>query len=229
MEDVVLHQTGVLALDPRCKGYTETYSLEPVDHGNQNRTFYVPQITIVDDDCCSRLPNFSKDHTDLLKPIHLTNIDLNDLKYATKKFEEFDEVLTKQINEPFIITHHRWHTIVLLAITSIISLGIIFYGCRWFGFLNVVKHICCFCSNRAAENVMPQMIENVIDHNIGALTREERQPEQEAHHSRSYVTTTLTPPYKNSNHTVILPPLQNQTKVERKSGKNKNPSINELN
>lgn len=108
MEDVVLNKTGMIQLHVGYKGYTMLYTLEPTNYVKKNITHYIPRINITEDDCCIRITDYLH-HKSLssLKPVKLTNIDLNDLKFNTKKLNEFDELLTHRLREPFIVTHTK--------------------------------------------------------------------------------------------------------------------------
>ncbi|XP_063981145.1 uncharacterized protein LOC135164593 [Diachasmimorpha longicaudata] len=185
MEDIILHQTGIFSLHSQCKAYTESYVLESTNRTSQNISFYVPTIRITEEDCCIRLPNISKEHTELLQTVHLTNVDLNDFKYASKKLSEFDEALTKQINEPSIATHHKWYTTVLLAIGSIICLIILFNCCRWCGCFNLLRRFCCFTRNPANGQLVSPIIKNFVNCNFDSNFQSDyhrEAPEQICYH-----------------------------------------------
>uniref|UniRef100_A0A6V7JSB9 Uncharacterized protein n=1 Tax=Bracon brevicornis TaxID=1563983 RepID=A0A6V7JSB9_9HYME len=88
IEDVVIHQTGVITLADNCKSYTNLYFLEPTDHAGRNLSFHVPKVNIIDAVKCEeedKEENYPIIH---LQPIRLANVDLNGLKFANKKLDE---------------------------------------------------------------------------------------------------------------------------------------------
>ncbi|KAK9739053.1 Baculovirus F protein [Popillia japonica] len=147
MEDIVLKRTGVLYLDKKCKGYTDLFILEGSNEISHNITaHYVPSLNILEDDCC--LETKINMNTPIpLQPIKLTNVDLSELKYADKKLNEFDEILTNQLNKPFIVQHTNWFTLTLSVIGSIVLLMLCFNICKWFGCFNLIRRFCCFTRN----------------------------------------------------------------------------------
>ncbi|XP_051159124.1 uncharacterized protein LOC127280270 [Leptopilina boulardi] len=164
--DVILYQTGLLKLQDHCKGYTNRYALETTNFADTNITFHIPNITIIQDDCCIRNVDIKHIESIPLKPIHLTNIDLSDLTYSNKKLNELDEIINKHINEPFIVTHTKWYTIVLAMIGSIILLFIISNCCRWCGCLRWIKKWCCFTADPATGQILPPTIKNFVNCNF---------------------------------------------------------------
>ena len=113
MKNVVLHQTGILQLEPSCKGYTDFFVLETTSSTSRNISYYVPKLDITTDDYCLLTRRFNKTVPVQLAPIKLTTIDLFELGYVNKKLDEFNEIITDQLNKPFIIRHTKWYTIIL--------------------------------------------------------------------------------------------------------------------
>lgn len=124
MEDVVLHQTGILQLEPSCKGYTDLFVLETTSNSNRNISHYVPKLDITTDECCLLKRRFNKTVPIQLTLTKLTNTDLSELQYANKKLCDCDKIVTDQLNKPFIVQHTKWYTIGLSVIGAIIFLTI---------------------------------------------------------------------------------------------------------
>ncbi|XP_043251579.1 uncharacterized protein LOC122396899 [Colletes gigas] len=158
MEDIVLHQTGILHLESQCKGYSSIYLLEPTKQTIRNISHYVPSISIVDSDCCMVDLNKVKIDATHLEPVKLTNIDLSDFKYATDKLNEFDQILTHSLNEPFIVTHTQWYTITLGIVVAVLIIIICINCCRWCGCLGLLQRFFCFTRYpNEGEAVSPMM------------------------------------------------------------------------
>ncbi|CAK9814886.1 hypothetical protein ANTQUA_LOCUS8263 [Anthophora quadrimaculata] len=164
MEDIVLHKTGMLQLHNSCKGYTMLFSLEPTSQVNKNVTHIVPKMSITSSDCCVLEPNYiSRNAPPLLKPIKLVNIDLNDLKYNNKKLNEFDEMLTRRLKEPFIVTHTSWYTIILCVISAILFVIVCGNCCHWLGCWRLLKRLCCFTRSPDTGEIIPPVIKNFVN------------------------------------------------------------------
>ncbi|CAK9822353.1 Envelope fusion protein [Anthophora retusa] len=163
MEDVVLQKTGIIHLQPHCKGYTNLFMIEATYETSKNATYYIPRMNILDDDCCILTPHLRTIESATLKPIHLTNIDLTELKYANKKLNEFDEIITKQINQPFIVTHTKWYTIALGIIVSFLVLLILLKCCQNFGCLRWLQRLCCSTTDPRQGKTNPPLIKNFVN------------------------------------------------------------------
>lgn len=163
MEDVVLHQTGLLQLQPLCKGYTDHFVLEATRNINKNITHQVPTIDILEDDCCLFENRLNKTDPIHLTPIKLTNIDLGELRYANKKLKEFDQIVTEQLNKPFVISHSKWYTIALSIIGSILVLIIVVNCCKWCGCINLIKRLLCFTRSPRNGEILPPIIKTFVN------------------------------------------------------------------
>lgn len=163
MEDVTLHQTGILQLKPSCKGYTDLFVLETTSSTSRNISHYVPRLDITTDDCCLLTRKFNRTTPIQLTPIKITNIDLSELKYANKKLSEFDQIITDQLNKPFIIRHTKWYTIVLSTIGTILFLTICLNCCRRFGWLQPLKRLSCFIISPRNGDIIPPEIKSTIN------------------------------------------------------------------
>lgn len=174
MEDIILQKIGLIQLRRGCAGYTMLYSLETTNIVKKNITHYVPRINLTEDDCCVINTNsLLHKAASSLKPIKLTNIDLTDLKFNSKKLNEFDELLTHRLKEPFIVTHTSWYTITLGIIAAIIILVFVGNCCRWFGCWNLLKRLCCFTTNPRTGETVPPIIKNIVHCNFDSNNHSE--------------------------------------------------------
>lgn len=164
--DVILHQTGLISLETYCKGYTNRYALETTDSADKNVTFYIPNFSVISDDCCIKDLDIKQIQSIPLEPVHLNNIDLTDLTYSNKKLNEMDEIINKRLNEPFIVTHSKWYTILLAVIRAIILCFIIGNCLRWCGCLRLMKKWCCFTSDPNTGQILPPTIKNFVNCNF---------------------------------------------------------------
>nr|XP_034172623.1 uncharacterized protein LOC117600814 [Osmia lignaria] len=183
MEDVILQRSGIIHLQPRCKGYTSLFVIEATHEISKNATYYVPRMNILDDDCCILTPHLEAIESVTLKPIHLTNIDLTELKYANKKLGEFDEIITKQINQPFIVTHTRWYTVALGTIVALLVLFVLLKCCKNFGCLRWLQRLCCSTTDPIRGEINPPLIKNfvncIFDSSSSSSSRQSTTPNNE--------------------------------------------------
>ena len=106
MENVVLHQTGILQLEPSCKGYTDFFLLKTTSSTSRNISHYVPKLDITTDDCCLLTRRFNKIVPVQLAPIKLMTTDLSELGYANKKLDEFRRNSKRPIKQTIHSTTH---------------------------------------------------------------------------------------------------------------------------
>ena len=108
------------------------YTLETTDYAEKNMTYHIPNVSIITDDCCVHDSNFQKIQPISLQPLRLTNIDLSELTYANKKLDDFNETISRRVNEPFIVTHTKWYAILLAIIGVVLTLIILGNCCKYF-------------------------------------------------------------------------------------------------
>lgn len=164
MEDIVLQKTGMLQLRNDCKGYTMLFSLKPSSQVNKNVTHFVPRMNIISSDCCVSASDYvNRQIPTSLKPVKLVNIDLNDLKYNNKKLNEFDEMLTKRLKEPFIVSHTSRYTIALCVICAVVFFIICGNCCRWLGCWRLLNKLFCFTRSPNTGEITPPVIKNFVN------------------------------------------------------------------
>lgn len=163
IEEIILHHSGTLKLSENCKGYTDTYLLETSDKKSKNVSHFVPVLNILLDDCCLTNLNLKEEDPIQLKPVHLTNVDLTELKYADNKLHEFDEILTNQMKKPFLSSHLSWYSIMFSVIGALIFLIVLLNCCKWCGCYNFFRKLCCFTRSPRNGEVIPPLIRNFVN------------------------------------------------------------------
>lgn len=141
----ILNKIGILKLDPYCKAYTDHTILE-AEYVIQtfNITNKIPSTDITLDDCCQKLKENITFNNAKLSPITLSNVDLNELKYAQHKLNQFDEILQQQLKQPYIIQHSNWFITVLSSIGGIVLIFISYKLLKCLGVLKVLRKYFCF-------------------------------------------------------------------------------------
>jgi len=172
MEDVVLHQTGLIKLQPKCKGYTNMVVLETSNEESKNITHHVPSLDI-QVDCC--VQDFKEEAPEVisLKPIHLTNLDLHELNYANSKLNEMDQIITNQLNKDKSYHFYSWYTVLLLVIGALVFLVICINCCKWWGCLNLIRKLCCFTRNPRNGEIIPPIIKTFVNCTFDSDLRKE--------------------------------------------------------
>lgn len=140
---------GTLKLEEKCKAYTNLITLEAATNsGSTNLTSRIPTTNIIEDDCCRTMERNISLNNFKLEPITLTNIDLNELKFAKTRLNQFDEILQQQLNKPFIIQHSSWITPILAIIACAALTTLVYKLFKWFGVLNWLSQCLCFAKEQ---------------------------------------------------------------------------------
>lgn len=125
--DVVLQGSGIFTLQPKCKCYTTSTLLTSTSNQTSNYTNFIPLLDINKDDCCIKEQSYLKNEE--ITSIKLHSLNLNELSHAQHKLQQFDDVLQKNINQPFIINHSKWYNIFFGIIGTLVMLIICYYVC----------------------------------------------------------------------------------------------------
>lgn len=151
IKDITVESTGIININPGCKGYTQNYVLETTQVGlTQNYSNPVPQYNIAQDDCCrqkERILNTSAIH---VEPLKFTNIKLDELKYASHKLKQFEDILQEHLDKPTKMYHKNWFISGISAIGSLIMLFILYLILRCCGCCQLCKALfrCLFKSHK---------------------------------------------------------------------------------
>ena len=136
--------------------------LETTSSTTWNISYYVLKLDIITDDYCLLTRRFNKTVPVQLAPIKLTTIDLSELGYVNKKLDEFNEIITDQLNKPFIIRHTKWYTIIL-CYTIYRNMVKLLPLVRLLRFL---RRIFCFTKNPHNGDTIPPIIKNFVNCNF---------------------------------------------------------------
>lgn len=140
-----INKIGILQLERNCRAYSDHVILESqATLGTTNITTRIPVTDITDDDCCQKLQENITIKAVPLKPITLTNFDLDELKFAQHRLNQFDQVLQQQLKEPFIVKHSNWFTLLLSFILAIAALILLYNFLKWFGITKIIRNWFCF-------------------------------------------------------------------------------------
>lgn len=146
-----INKMGILTLDSNCKAFTDTNTLETQTIlENKTTTIKIPITDITQDDCCVKHQINLTLNSLQLQPIKFAHLDLNEIKFAQHRLQQFDEILQEQLSKPFIIQHSSWFTTAISITTGIIALAIAYNLFKWCGFINLLKKLlCCAKSPRS--------------------------------------------------------------------------------
>lgn len=166
IEDVVLHNTGLIKLHNVCKGYTDLYVLQASSEEEKNITHHVPPISLIEDDCCIMEKKIPQTDGVKLNPVRLANIDLSELKFAKKKLNEFDEVITEHMKKPQYFPNMKWYSILASILVALLFIWCCINCCSWCGCLSWIRKICCVAKPPRDDSDMPTLIKNIITCNF---------------------------------------------------------------
>lgn len=173
IQDVKLESTGILKLQKNCKGYTQTYVLEATNEVTLEIMSLTPEYNIANDDCCVKKNEELKITT--LTPIKITNIKLDELKYATHKLKQFDEILQTQINKPMEFHHSNWFSSIISSIAIIASIILLICILRCCRISNLLKKLFCSKSDGCCTKIFNTNITTpVTPMQLSRILEEER-------------------------------------------------------
>lgn len=153
----------VINLDPECSGSTNLHNLIPQNHVTENLPFYVPSPSIVDHDCCINIRKmYNSSFSERLQPMKLTNVVLNELKFAAQKFNEFDKIITRQTNQPFVMEERHWYWLALSFCIVVILLYVGYNCCIVRGYFSLISRCCCYRRNATTGAIAVPAITDII-------------------------------------------------------------------
>lgn len=150
----IVNKIGILTLDTNCKAYTNTNTMEPETNLNNKTTVIkIPITDITQDDCCIKHQINTTLNSLQLQPIKIAQMDLNEIKFAQHRLQQFDDILQEQLSKPFIIKHQSWFTTAISITTGVIATAILYNLFKWCGIFKLFMKIFCFSkSSRSTEN-----------------------------------------------------------------------------
>ncbi|KAH1021575.1 hypothetical protein HUJ04_011071 [Dendroctonus ponderosae] len=98
--------------------YAAEYNIQEVSQNNHP--------VIIPYTCCKDIPD--NIHLPELKPLKLSKLDVEDLKIAQHKLNQYSDELDKLLNQSFVSKHLNWFT--TLTITLIVILVILYITCK---------------------------------------------------------------------------------------------------
>jgi hypothetical protein len=125
--DVTLKGVGIFELQPTCRCYTMSTTLTASSNITRNFTNYIPKININHDNCCIEKENLLE--STQMRPLQFDNSDLDALRHAKHKLQQFDEILAKEVNNPFLAEHHSIFGLLIEILTVSIIIMIICCCC----------------------------------------------------------------------------------------------------
>jgi hypothetical protein len=133
--DVTQKRVGIFELQPKCRCYTMTTTLVASSNITRNFTNYIPKININHDNCCIEKEDLLE--STQMRPLQFDNSDLDALRHAKHKLQQFDEILAKEVNKPFLAEHHSIFGL-LIGILTVSTIIIIICCC--------CSRYCCDCT-----------------------------------------------------------------------------------
>lgn len=139
--------TGIFRMNTKCKCYTLSTILTSTSNQSTNYIGYSPITTVLDDDCCIKHHQFLQ-HDVQMEPIHLQNLNLDDLRHSQHKLQQFEEILDEKLRQSDSIYHTSWFatTIAVLVVFALAIFCCCCCNCHWlpyFGKLFPKRRTCC--------------------------------------------------------------------------------------
>ncbi|KAH1019421.1 hypothetical protein HUJ04_009245, partial [Dendroctonus ponderosae] len=116
-----------LRLQPECNAFIGSTRVQAKKMINvYNNVTYNSHPVIIPYTCCKDIPD--NIHLPELKPLKLSKLDVEDLKIAQHKLNQYSDELDKLLNQSFVSKHLNWFT--TLTITLIVILVILYITCK---------------------------------------------------------------------------------------------------
>ena len=165
LEDVELKFTGIIRLEPECKGYTQSTILEPTQEITTNRSHKINMYNIAEDSCCFRKQSNLTINPVRLSPVKITNLRTGEFKYLNHKLMQLDKLLQEPAESP-IPQHSPWYSNALSAVISILIIVVIINMLRWCGIFQALTKYFCFM--KKSETTKDNCCLKIINTNINA-------------------------------------------------------------
>lgn len=150
VKDDIIRDIGILTLSSECTAYSKLTKLLPQHITTSEYHNIIPNVRIVDNDCCDKDNNETEETIQLTK-IHLTNIRLDDLRQASHQLSRFEEEIdTLKNNHKTIHRKTNYFYLLLKIIGAILAIGIIYRILKFFGICKLLSLLIpdsCKCSH----------------------------------------------------------------------------------
>lgn len=144
--DETIQGTSLITLNEMCKAYTDSIILKPDNYITMEYTPIIPVANIIDDDCCQKGKlNISHEYFSL-KPIVLSNVNLDELNVATHTLNNMNDKIEEAQNHPHLIRYPSIFTFILYFLLCIVLLFV------FFKFYKKCKRYCGFDRNGSNSN-----------------------------------------------------------------------------
>ncbi|KAH1008125.1 hypothetical protein HUJ05_008708 [Dendroctonus ponderosae] len=124
----IINNNTLLGLQPECNvfiGSTRVQANKMIDvHKNVT---YNSHPVIIPYSCCNNIPE--NIHLPVLKPLKRSKLDVEGLKIAQRKLNQYSDELNKLLNQSFVSKHLNW--ITPLTITLIVMGVILYIICKY--------------------------------------------------------------------------------------------------
>lgn len=139
MKDEKLQGIGIVELDKNCKAYSTDIQLIASHQINSEYENLVPNIPILEDDCCKENRHNSTLESFYFQPIHFSNIRLDELKLTSHKLDDLNDQINNRLNQQHVIQYSNWFSILTSVLLGILGLFIVYKICKCSGFIYLLR------------------------------------------------------------------------------------------
>lgn len=131
INEFLLKDTGIISLDKGCKGYANLIQITATNNLITNFTAPSIDFDITEDDCCNK-DKINKTHNNfMLNPLHLGNIQLDDLNLASVKLNTIEKEIDKEEKAlPYSLRPTHYTTITVYILCAIVLMYLLFRFCN---------------------------------------------------------------------------------------------------
>lgn len=141
--DIQLSSTGIIQLNPGCKAYTPNNILEATQALYLNISNPTPDYNIVLDDCCIKKDTNFTNTPIKIQPIRISNVRLDELKFASHRLKQLEEELQKNSNESPITNQSNWFMSIITTLISILAIFLTYKLLKLLGLFPLLRRFLC--------------------------------------------------------------------------------------
>lgn len=130
INDLTIVGLSILSLKGNCEAYFGSNLLKSENSITIQNEAIIPQVDIIQDDCCDNTPyNISREYIKL-NPITLSNVNLENLKFISHTLDNMKEQLNQANRQPTLIRYPSIFSTIIYIIIIVIFFYVLLKCCK---------------------------------------------------------------------------------------------------